>query len=366
MLAAFPIPFFVGFKIDSMHFLPRKTRAAFTLVELLVVIAIIGVLIALLLPAVQQAREAARRMQCSNNLKQLGLALHNYNDTNDAFPMVSYVDNTNRPASWLVRIWPFIEQSAAYEQCTFNSDWTGIGFDRNWRVTTKLYVEMLRCPSDPMPEYLDQSASTASKNDGCPAQVQYQRADYVGVGGGYNMKGGTASHWYGFHGMNDYNGIFVALDNLNKETVSFQHITDGTSNTLAVGEQSNWVRSINTSTGEVTNYDSREYGHRGGAWSGGGGNNGNASWYGNWEGHSSIRVGINFSHTSGYNNPFGTGNDPSKGGRSGHHTVFTSAHPGGAMFVLGDGSVRFISENIPLGTLRNLADRADGAVIDEY
>ncbi|MBA2113474.1 DUF1559 domain-containing protein [Bremerella alba] len=343
-----------------------STRAAFTLVELLVVIAIIGVLIALLLPAVQQAREAARRMQCSNNLKQLGLALHNYHDTNGAFPMVSYVDNTNRPASWLVRIWPFIEQSAAYDQCTFNSDWTGIGFDRNWRVTTNVVVDSLNCPSNPMERFLTQASSSAMQSDGAPAEVQYQRADYVGVGGGYNMTGATPSHWYGFHGMNDYNGIFVALDSYNKQTTSFRDITDGTSNTLAVGEQSNFIRSLNTSTGEVTFHDSREYGHRGGAWSGGGGHNGNGSWYGNWEGHSSIRSGINFAHTSGYNNPLGTGNDPGKGGRSGHHTIFTSAHPGGALFVLGDGSTRFVSENITIETLRNLANRADGNVVGEY
>lgn len=341
-------------------------RSAFTLVELLVVIAIIGVLIALLLPAVQQAREAARRMQCSNNLKQLGLALHNYHDTNGAFPMVSYVDNTNRPASWLVRIWPFIEQSAAYDQCTFQSDWTGIGFDRNWRVTTNVVVDSLNCPSNPMDRFLTQTSSSATQNDGAPAEVRYQRADYVGVGGGYNMTGATASHWYGYHGMNDYNGIFVALDSRNTQTASFRDITDGTSNTLAVGEQSNFIRSLNTSTGEVTFHDSREYGHRGGAWSGGGGHNGNGSWYGNWEGHSSIRVGINYAHTSGYNNPLGTGNDPGKGGRSGHHTIFTSAHPGGALFVLGDGSTRFVSENITLDTLRNLANRADGKVLGEY
>ncbi len=343
-----------------------SVRSAFTLVELLVVIAIIGVLIALLLPAVQQAREAARRMQCSNNLKQLGLALHNYHDTNSAFPMVSYVDNTNRPASWLVRIWPFIEQSAAYDQCTFQSDWTGIGFDRNWRVTTNLVVDSLNCPSNPMDRFLTQTSSSATQNDGAPAEVQYQRADYVGVGGGYNMSGGTPSHWYGYHGMNDYNGIFVAIDSRNTQTTAFRDITDGTSNTLAIGEQSNFIRSLNTSTGEVTFHDSREYGHRGGAWSGGGGHNGNGSWYGNWEGHSSIRVGINYSHTSGYNNPFGTGNDPNKGGRSGHHTIFTSAHPGGALFVLGDGSTRFVSENITLETLRNLANRADGNVLGEY
>ncbi|GAA4430620.1 DUF1559 domain-containing protein [Bremerella cremea] len=348
---------------------PSSPQSGFTLVELLVVIAIIGVLIALLLPAVQQAREAARRMQCSNNLKQLGLALHNYHDTNGAFPMVSYIDNTNRPASWIVRLWPYIEQSAAYDQCTFQSDWTGIGFDKNWRITTNMFVDGLNCPSNPMDRFLTQNSSSATRNDGAPAEVQYQRADYVGVGGRFKSNSDPSaprSVWIGYHGMNDYNGIFVALDTHNEQTVSFRDISDGTSNTLAIGEQSNFVRSIDTSTGEVTFHDSREYGHRGGAWSGGGGHNGHGQWYGNWEGHSSIRVGINFVHTAGYSEPSGTGCKPTYGGRSGHHTTFTSAHPGGALFVLGDGSTRFMSEHIPLDTLRYLADRTDGQVIGEY
>ncbi|MHC2068806.1 DUF1559 family PulG-like putative transporter [Bremerella sp. T1] len=347
-----------------------KRRFAFTLVELLVVIAIIGVLIALLLPAVQQAREAARRMQCSNNLKQLGLALHNYHDTNRAFPMVTYIDNTHRPASWLVRLWPFIEQSAAYDQCTFQSDWTGIGFDKNWRVTTTLYIDSLVCPSNPMEHFLEQSSSSATQNDGAPAQVRYQRADYVGVGG--RFKGNSVNHsdpksvWIGYHGMNDYNGIFVALDTNYNQIVRFKDITDGTSNTLAIGEQSNYVRALDQNTGEITKHDAREYGHRGGAWSGGGGHSGYSSWYGNWEGHSSFRKGINYFHAAGYNADSGTGNNPTYNGRSGHHTTFTSAHPGGAMFVMGDGSTRFVSENTPLNVLQFLADRTDGEVIPEY
>src|SRR5690349_22458600 len=102
-------------------------RRAFTLVELLVVIAIIGILVALLLPAVQSAREAARRMQCQNNLKQLGLALHNYHDTNQSFPPcmsfdkdVSDISNTpNYRANWVIRILPFCEQQNLYNAFDF-------------------------------------------------------------------------------------------------------------------------------------------------------------------------------------------------------------------------------------------------------
>ena len=114
----------------------RRQNRGFTLVELLVVIAIIGILVGLLLPAVQAAREAARRMQCSNNLKQMGLALHNYHDTFNRFP-----GNTATPqgsqqlgASWLVKILPQLEQSAAFNQLvwidTDFSDRTGV--NRNW------------------------------------------------------------------------------------------------------------------------------------------------------------------------------------------------------------------------------------------
>ena len=96
----------------------RRARptSAFTLVELLVVIAIIGILIALLLPAVQAAREAARRMQCANNLKQIGLGVHNYHDSHRTFPVIDYPEVT-----WGTRILPFIEQSALYDEYDMNT-----------------------------------------------------------------------------------------------------------------------------------------------------------------------------------------------------------------------------------------------------
>ncbi|MFN3150622.1 DUF1559 domain-containing protein [Bremerella sp.] len=333
-------------------------RRGFTLVELLVVIAIIGVLIALLLPAVQQAREAARRMQCSNNLKQLGLALHNYHDTHQEFPTAHFLtDPTDRPASWLVRIWPFIEQSAAYEQCTFSgSDWSGRGFDRNWRVTTNIFVEGLNCPSSPMDRFHSQSATSEMTSDGAPATVEYQIADYCGVGGTY---GDGKSHWYGYHGRNDYSGVFIAIDSKNSQVTAFKDITDGTSNTLAIGEQSDYV-TIDNGSGSVVKKDYRDFSWHGGAWSGGGG--GETS-DGYWNGHSSFRVGINFV-ASGNHSPHGIGDYWY--GRRGHHSPFCSPHPGGALFTLADGSTRFISEHMNFDTLRSLGNRADGRVVGEF
>src|SRR6476469_182788 len=99
-------------------------RSAFTLVKLLVVIAIIGVLVALLLPAVQAAREAARRMQCSNHLKQIGLALQNYHDTFGSLPPAYLADSQGKPIhSWRVLILPFLENTTLYDRYSFDEPW---------------------------------------------------------------------------------------------------------------------------------------------------------------------------------------------------------------------------------------------------
>jgi prepilin-type N-terminal cleavage/methylation domain-containing protein len=130
-----------------------SSRTGFTLVELLVVIAIIGILIALLLPAVQAAREAARRSQCTNNMKQIGLALHNYHDTHKTFPPAAIWGTPNTPANvlgrlpdpyhhtWCTAILPFMEQQPLYDTVDFRL--------RAWGQTiVSTQVQTLRCPSD--------------------------------------------------------------------------------------------------------------------------------------------------------------------------------------------------------------------------
>src|SRR5687767_10434986 len=181
----------------------RDTRLGFTLVELLVVIAIIGVLVALLLPAVQAARESARRMQCANNLKQIGLALVNYHDTNKWFPpgavwrSSTAGDNDNR-GSFFVRILPFVEQQSLYNLFDFNKN------TDDQRLTSASTSELLRgqviasyiCPSDTvrrtgnspnfvMPASYHTSMGPASgisnnPNSSCPLYSTFQRYNRPG------------------------------------------------------------------------------------------------------------------------------------------------------------------------------------------
>jgi prepilin-type N-terminal cleavage/methylation domain-containing protein len=146
----------------------RVSTRAFTLVELLVVIAIIGILVAMLLPAVQAAREAARRMQCTNNLKQLGLGLHNYHDSNGAFPAgVSYLDVEKVPhpssstghgwnrQSWGVAVYPFIEEQAAYDLYdptlpgVAHTNWCDTANSATRNSAAAIPISTLRCPTDP-------------------------------------------------------------------------------------------------------------------------------------------------------------------------------------------------------------------------
>ncbi|UUO08661.1 DUF1559 domain-containing protein [Blastopirellula sp. J2-11] len=194
-------------------------KNAFTLVELLVVIAIIGVLIALLLPAVQQAREAARRMQCTNNLKQAGLALHNYHDTFGKLPAMcggtgnGPIHNDNRLGGW-VALLPFVEQGSLYNQITSSLTIDSTTYppygDNPWNSSytpwlTKL--SFLRCPSDP---------ATPAESDFGFSNYAFSMGDRPAWAGSTNPTSGM----FGFHSWKN-----------------FASVTDGLSNTLALGER---------------------------------------------------------------------------------------------------------------------------------
>jgi len=199
-------------------------RRGFTLVELLVVIAIIGVLIALLLPAVQQAREAARRMQCTNNLKQLGLAMHNYHDTYGSFPGAGFrhPGSGNRFYSWTMNILPFIEQNALYDNQqnrlhtgALPSPWSTNSGDAFTAQNMMVDIDAFICPSDPPPTDRGES----------PSLLNYR------VCLGDTLQD---NHHPDRNRLN--RGIFSYIGQDRKATNGFNTITDGTSNTILLSE----------------------------------------------------------------------------------------------------------------------------------
>ncbi|HWL09916.1 MAG TPA: DUF1559 domain-containing protein, partial [Planctomicrobium sp.] len=245
-----------------------KMTDGFTLIELLVVIAIIAILVALLLPAVQQAREAARRSQCKNNLKQIGLSLHNYHDNYRFFPhnAQSFGDSlTGTGPSWLIRILPFLDQTAAYNQIDFQtlSDWTmSYAANVNHALCNRLRVSTLNCPSSALPK-------TRILSTNANGNVEVQLVNYVGIEGSY-YKGGTSTTVTDVfdlaedtYGHTVFNGVIVKSGGKGRST-RLSDITDGTSNTLAVAEQSRFYKEAATGTER----DLRSSSYRG-AWASG-------------------------------------------------------------------------------------------------
>jgi prepilin-type N-terminal cleavage/methylation domain-containing protein len=192
-------------------------QRAFTLVELLVVIAIIGVLVALLLPAVQAAREAARRTQCSNNLKQIGIGLHNYHDTYLVFPM----GWSNRGQGWNACLLPFVEQQPLWNtlQWAESNNWDSDNTPNERACETSLKV--YRCPSAAIPEHVN--------NQGIPKRVP---ACYRGVASSTADSDDPSTSAVGrYLEQTDLEGIFFGDSN-----IKFKDVTDGTSNTVMAGE----------------------------------------------------------------------------------------------------------------------------------
>jgi len=305
-----------------MSFRNSNRMRGFTLIELLVVIAIIAVLVALLLPAVQQAREAARRSSCKNNLKQIGLALHNYHDTHNAFPPGWIgVDTTVVPhladvegqsgMSWHVMILPFMDQSPLYNQLNFSASIQAPANSILFNTTLTAF----QCPSDAGPERWD----IEEEGGGAVLQTDLPKANYVGVFGTTEIHDcesvAPGNNCIG-NGAFSHNRVYKMRD-----------LTDGTSNTILVGE-----RSSNMNLAEP---------------------------------HLSTWVGVIPEGDEAFARILG-GMDHTPNHPAAHLEDFSSYHTGGAQFVLGDGRVRFISENIDYGTYQGLGTRSLGEVLGDF
>jgi prepilin-type N-terminal cleavage/methylation domain-containing protein/prepilin-type processing-associated H-X9-DG protein len=299
-------------------------RSAFTLIELLVVIAIIAVLIALLLPAVQKVREAANRVKCQNNLKQMGLAFHTYADANGALPpsqasMRFGSDWQGRPIlDWFFAIMPYVEQQALYDwgnsfltdPTTWNPpgvpDWPSAAREGGINSFVAQSPPVFRCPSD----------------------------NWVASRHPYNRGPGTGT-FAGYRGLGSY-GVNPGTSNSARNGPSFVNsripitdVTDGTSNTIAVGERS-YTR-LGTSNESTLVFFAGLHGQDSGL----------------------SRQGLHRLPTDQIN--YCCDHFRSR-------VVYSSDHSGGANFAFCDGSVRFLQENLNLLTLQALATRAGGEV----
>jgi prepilin-type N-terminal cleavage/methylation domain-containing protein len=313
----------------------KYRHRGFTLIELLVVIAIIAILIALLLPAVQQAREAARRTQCKNNLKQLGLAIHNYHDTHNCIPIAD-VNGTVTPVSAHARLLPYIEQAPLYSLVDFNVPYDHV--NNNVPRTTELPA--FRCPSDPTK---------------LPATVGGRNNYYWNAGNGIVMYASGAA------GQPATNGVIF-----HNKRFRFNDITDGLSNTATMAEKltsdgSNGISSPKTDTFapgtypnnaneatqqcnavDVTDLSRQGYSNVGGPWL------------------------QQYHSTNQYNHVLPPNGRSCMFPPGRIATTVNSQHIGGVQLLLCDGSVRFLSENMDVNTWRNLGSIDGGEVIAEF
>jgi prepilin-type N-terminal cleavage/methylation domain-containing protein/prepilin-type processing-associated H-X9-DG protein len=330
-------------------------RGAFTLIELLVVIAIIGILVGLLLPAVQKVREAAARSQCVNNLKQISLALHRYHDLNKRCPP-GYADANSDPTStpdndqgpgwgWASFLLPSMEQGNLFKQINFKAP---VGSGANAAVS-QVALPIFQCPSDPYQDVVPVYDSSFSSPIAMVAH-----GNYVGCNGWeecFNGAGGNPQSGVGTEGLSGgmgKSGVGVFYRN---SRTRFNQVTDGLSNTIFAGERSG-NHAPSTWTGAVPGgrcpawmasqppapyapppgpaYDNADYGE------------------------ALVLAHCNATHLPNADFPI---YDPD---------TFYSMHPGGANFLFGDGSVHFLTSGINPNTYQALATIAGGEVANDW
>ncbi len=317
----------------------RRFRKGFTLIELLVVIAIIAVLIALLLPAVQQAREAARRTQCKNNMKQLGLAMHNYESTYTCWPIGSYYTPAGSSTyagtpNWRMQIFPYFDQAPLFNSMNFGLPFAGNVVNANTTTLSNKVLTGYVCPSSP----LNPCANIANN-------TQFiQTPMYVGISGAYPDVAlrtvGSASSYGGFY---TNNGML-----LHNELTRMRDAVDGTSNTIMIAEQSGQVGTSDIRAGYYGGYSGTSFANPVTSSNPGGGDSWSA-------GLTGVQYKINSPTTAGgSNSPYDA------------NTVLNSFHTGGIHVLLSDGSVRFISNNIDFNTMANLCSRNDGVPVGDF
>lgn len=335
----------------------------FTLIELLVVIAIIAILIALLLPAVQQAREAARRTQCKNHFKQLGLAIHNYHDVYTAFPRMTYGSQTgaNFSGGWarewagwsgIVMLLPYMDQAPLFNQLEFDYQAnSGAG----------------GAPNDPAPLNEDLLIENDIPSLSCPSDK-----DYPGTGSQNNYMLCTGTHFNAWGtGAATNDGFFHR-----RFTNSMRDCTDGTSNSIMMGEilkgdansgqlnrERHFIRNAAYTGNRVkpTAADLEAYGAVIETAAGTAGDRRTNAGQNFWVSHL-YYSGFNTAATPNWKYP--SGREGNGGGGDGNGVYAArSLHEGGAQFLLGDGAVKFFSENIDLGLYQNMGTIGDGEVV---
>ncbi len=332
-----------------------RKRAGFTLVELLVVIAIIGVLVALLLPAIQAAREAARRTQCTNNLKQIGLALHNYHDRLSRFPMGAFGivgDPFNVGHSWQLAILPEVEQGTISDRLDFTR-MTGSPEGPNLAVLKSWTPEFNWCPSSTTNRLSRRYPGTDSTN-------AFATSSYVGIAGACTNATtvtdptGRGRCVAGTQGYACANGVLVP-----NRSVRMRDIEDGTTNTIMVGENSSWGKTAANPPLDIDIRGSSEWG----CWIGaipvaGPPEVGHANY--DWTKNPYCRNITTMRYPIGMKTYLaGAGGNFMDGLNNALH----SEHPGGVCVVRADAGVSFVSEAIDIEVLRNICIRDDHQVI---
>jgi len=358
---------------------------AFTLIELLVVIAIIAILIGLLLPAVQKVREAASRLKCQNNLKQMGLAFHSYHDVNDGFPRGNVGTWGNDHGSWMFLTLPYMEQDNLYKQVTAVVGSGGVTYSStSWNMDLAVAAGVLpkslpynRCPSDPFdtgsktlssyvgsqgpqcnqgpcsplvdPFEVNCNANPTTTEDATLKDLIPDKGSWVTTHPGY-----TPSSWYGqTSNASNCRGIMCrGVGDIGGPKIRIADVTDGLTNTIILGE---------------TLAEQTEFQRFGNTWG--------------WAGYNSVQEGQTIQPINWKID--GVNIDPASVGWKDCNTSctargvkpenciwnwhvtwgFKSNHTGGVNFCFGDGSVRYISQNIDTRTYQYLGCRNDGQVV---